>query len=310
MLGLVASIFWGSQFSVAHSLFESIDPWTLTFVRYGLVAIAFLALLRIVEGRSAFRLEGHGRRAAFLGGFGITGGVLVVWVGLEHTDPLTAALLIASQPLLIAVWVRLRGGPPVGRATAAAIVAAFAGVLLVLTRGNPAALVEGDVGWGILLVLFGGLGWVVYTAEGGSFPGWSPLRFTAITAVPGMLVIGALTAGAAAIGWAEPSAGSLTGAPLLLAYVIVGPTLIAIFAWNAGRVRLGPQNIALFMNLVPVTTFAIETARGYRPGVAELLGALLTISALVGSNLAQRRRAAAAAASRPPRGAPAPAPAR
>ena len=49
-----------------------------------------------------------------------------------------------------------------------------------------------------------------------------------------------------------------------------------------------PQNAALFTTVMPVTTFAIEIARGYRPGVIEVGGALLTIGALIGGNIASR----------------------
>jgi hypothetical protein len=52
---------------------------------------------------------------------------------------------------------------------------------------------------------------------------------------------------------------------------------------------IGPQNAVLFGNLIPVTTFAIEIVRGYRPGVVELGGAALTIAALVANNLVARR---------------------
>ena len=58
---------------------------------------------------------------------------------------------------------------------------------------------------------------------------------------------------------------------------------------------IGPQNAVLFSNLIPVTTFAIEIVRGYRPNAVELLGAALTIGALVASNLLARRSAPAAA---------------
>jgi drug/metabolite transporter (DMT)-like permease len=62
-----------------------------------------------------------------------------------------------------------------------------------------------------------------------------------------------------------------------------------VLTWNAAIKAIGPQNAVLFSNLIPVTTFAIEIARGYRPNAAELLGAALTIGALVASNLLARR---------------------
>jgi drug/metabolite transporter (DMT)-like permease len=69
--------------------------------------------------------------------------------------------------------------------------------------------------------------------------------------------------------------------------------VISILAWNQGRALLGAQNVALFQNLVPVTTFTIEIVQGYRPRPVELVGAALTIGALVANNVAQRRRARA-----------------
>ena len=50
----------------------------------------------------------------------------------------------------------------------------------------------------------------------------------------------------------------------------------------------------LFGNLIPVTTFAIEIARGYRPSAVELFGVGLTLGALVASNVLARRAPRAA----------------
>jgi drug/metabolite transporter (DMT)-like permease len=65
--------------------------------------------------------------------------------------------------------------------------------------------------------------------------------------------------------------------------------VVAVASWNGAVVALGPQNATLFGNLIPVTTFVIETARGYRPGTLELAGAALAIAALVANNVLTRR---------------------
>jgi len=61
-----------------------------------------------------------------------------------------------------------------------------------------------------------------------------------------------------------------------------------VLAWNSAIRSMGPQNTALFINLVPVTAFVISVAGGYRPGAVELAGAVLTIAALAGGNLLAR----------------------
>ena len=68
--------------------------------------------------------------------------------------------------------------------------------------------------------------------------------------------------------------------------------MIGVLAWNEGVRRIGAANGALFMNLVPVVTFAVEIGRGYRPGEFEIFGALLTIAALVVRQPRRPRRAA------------------
>ncbi len=74
-----------------------------------------------------------------------------------------------------------------------------------------------------------------------------------------------------------------------------------MLTWNAAIATLGPQNTVLFSNLIPVTTFAIEIARGYRPTASSSLGAGLTIGALVANNLLVRRSRTRSTAPLPPR---------
>ena len=61
-------------------------------------------------------------------------------------------------------------------------------------------------------------------------------------------------------------------APQIL-YLAIPGAFVAVLTWNAAISRLGPKNAVLFGNLIPVTTFAIEIARGYRPSGVELAGA-------------------------------------
>jgi len=85
------------------------------------------------------------------------------------------------------------------------------------------------------------------------------------------------------------SAGVLAEIRVVEGSVVPVGAVVAVVSWNGAVVALGPQNATLFGNLIPVTTFVIEIARGYRPGALELAGAALTIAALIASNLFSRR---------------------
>jgi drug/metabolite transporter (DMT)-like permease len=286
-------IAWGGQFVIGKSALGEVDAFHLNTIRYGVAALALLAILVLVEGRRALRLDGHGPRLLLLGTIGFAGFNLLAYTGLAHARAQSAALITALAPLLTALvlWGRTRVRP--ARSTFVALAVALAGVTLVISGGDPASIAEGSIGWGDGLVLAGVMCFVLYTLGAAQFPDLSPLRFTALTAGLGWPAIALATLVATLTGLEpEPSAGTVWGiAPQLLYITFVGAVL-AIVTWNAGVAKLGPQNAVLFGNLIPITTFTIEIGRGYRPGALELFGAALTIGALVASNLLARRRPA------------------
>jgi drug/metabolite transporter (DMT)-like permease len=76
--------------------------------------------------------------------------------------------------------------------------------------------------------------------------------------------------------------------PLELVYLSLVGGVMAVLAWNAGIGILGPANGVLFINLLPITAFAIGVAQGHRFGASEIAGALMVIGALVINNVATR----------------------
>lgn len=282
-------------FSVAKRALPYLDAYALGSVRYAL-GVAVLALLLIaVEGRAALRYDGRFLAAALCGLIGIAGFNLFVWVGLGLTRPEHASLILALQTPMtaLAVW-GLRGERP-ANFTLACVAVALAGVLLVVTRGHPLdALTDLARGGGLLgdaLVFCGAVAWLFYTLAVARFPGWSPLRYTTLTCLPGFA--GLLAANAIAIGvgaatlpgWAEISAVAWQ-----IAYFSLGTVVLGVLAFNAATRRLGPLNMMLLLNLVPVGVFAIEAALGRSFVAAELTGAGMVIVALVANNLFLRHR--------------------
>ncbi len=286
------AITWGGQFVVGKSALDRVNAFPLTAVRYAVAAALLLAVLAAVEGRRALRLDGRGRELLWLGTLGFAGFNLLTYTGLAHARPESAALIVALGPLLTALvlWRRTGVRPPAS--TFGFLAAALAGVLLVLSKGHPSTVVGGSVGWGDGLVLLGVFSFVLYGLGAAAHPELSPLRYTALTAGLGWLAIAAATAVALGSGLvATPSAHQLWRVTPQIAYLALPGAVVAVLAWNAAIDTIGPQNAVLFGNLIPITTFAIEIVRGYRPGWVEAGGALLTVAALVANSL--RARAAA-----------------
>jgi drug/metabolite transporter (DMT)-like permease len=286
---LVPAFGWGAMFPIADSAIKRVDPFHLTAIRYLLAATGFLALLWAVEGARALRLEGRGVELWAFGSAGIAGFNLLAFAGLERTTPEHAALIVATSPLmtlLIDAALARRAPRPV---TLGFVLVALAGVLLVIGHGDPAAVLHGGVNGGDLLVLAGTVTFVVYTFGARRFGSYTSLRYTALSATGGTVTVLAVTAFAAAAGWlTTPSGGDVAAIWWQLAYIVVIGALAAVLAWNEGVKRLGAPNAALFMNLVPVVAFTIAIVRGYHPEGMELLGAAVTVAALIGANLTSR----------------------
>ena len=287
LFATTTAVVWGGQFVVGKSALESIDAFPLSTIRYAVAAALWLLVLAAFEGPSSLRLDGRGWRLFWLGSLGFN---LLAYTGLAHARPQSASLIVALGPLLTALvlWRRTRVRP--SRATFALLGIALLGVALVVSEGHPETIVEGAVGWGDGLVLAGVFSFVLYSLGAAEFPQLSPLRYTALTASLGWLTMAAATALAVATGLSTwPAAGDLWSVSPQIAYLAIPGAFVAVLTWNGAIASLGPQNAVLFTNLIPVTTFAIEIVRGYRPNAVELAGAALTIGALVANNLVLRR---------------------
>ncbi|MFC4146527.1 DMT family transporter [Micromonospora mangrovi] len=289
---LFAVLSWGVMFPVLASALTRVDPLNLTTVRYLLATAVLVALLLLREGPGALRSGGRAVEVVVLGVLGFAGFNVLTNLALGHAAPQQIALFVATVPLVTQLvrWVRdgVRPRP------ALLVVSLFAllGVGLVITRGRLDGL--GQFGVGGLLMIGAVLGWAVYTHGASRFADWSPLRYTTLTAVAGTVTMLVASAVADRTGLQHaPAAADLVAVAPQLAYAVLVAAVLAVLAWNTGVRRLGAADAALFMNLVPVTTFVVQTARGYRPGVVELVGAALTIAALVAANLVTRSRPAA-----------------
>jgi drug/metabolite transporter (DMT)-like permease len=285
---------WAPLFSVAKRTLPYIDAFALGTVRYAIGVLLFVSLLAAVEGRQALRFDGRLGKAALFGLIGITGFNLFVWLGLAFTRPEHASIILALQTPLtaLAVWV-IRGQRPAAF-TLGCVAVAIAGVFVVITKGDPVGAIgelarsagEGGALLGDLLVFCGALSWVTYTLAGGQFPGWSPLRMTVLTCVPGAIGLLAANGLAIAAGWASvPTAQAIAGVGWQIAYFSVCTVVLGVLGFNNAARRLGPLNTMLMLNLVPIGVFAIEAALGRSFEAIELAGAGMVIAALAANNL-------------------------
>ncbi|HTQ77471.1 MAG TPA: DMT family transporter, partial [Burkholderiales bacterium] len=212
-----------------------LDPFFLGSARYGAGVLLFVAILWLSEGRAALRYGGRLLPAVVYGLFGFTAFNTLVWWGLAYTRPEHASIIMALQTPLtaLALWLTRGLRPP--RFTLACIAAAIAGVLLVVTKGDPRhGLVGGSLG-GDVLVLLGAVSWVVYTMAGAHFSGWSPLRMTVLTCIPGTVGLIAVNAATVAAGFSTlPTIAQVLSVKWQLGYFVVFTVVLGVLSFNNG----------------------------------------------------------------------------
>ena len=278
---------WVPLFSVAKRTLPYLDAFALGSVRYLLGVALFVLLLVAFEGRRALRYEGRLGAATLYGMIGITGFNLFVWLGLGLTLPEHASIILALQTPLtaLAVWA-VRAQRPAAF-TLGCVVVAFAGVVLVITKGDPHVVIAGGELFGDLLIFCGALSWMTYTLAGAwKFPGWSPLRMTVLTCIPG--TVGLLAANVVAVAFSFskiPNTEVIVAVGWQILYFSVGTVVLGVLGFNAAARRLGPLNTMLMLNFVPIGVFGIEAALGRSFAAIEIFGALVVIGALVANNL-------------------------
>ncbi|HCI3115828.1 TPA: DMT family transporter [Salmonella enterica] len=294
---LLATVSWGGMFPVMTHALTYIDPFNFTTFRYGIAGIAFALLLLFREGQNSFRLKGERWGLAWLfGTLGFAGFGFLVFLGQSLAGPggaLTASIMMATMPMLglLTIWALKKVRPHAS--TMSFILLSFSGVVLVITNGDVFAVLNSPISLAAnLLLIAGALCWVLYTIGGSYFPGWSPLRYTTMTTLLGMIsvvLIDLFLVGSGAI--SVPSAASIITIVPHLLYMALVAGLVAVLCWNVGNRIITPTNGVLFMDVVPITAFIVSALNGIVPTNMQITGAVITAMALVLNNLNQRKLA-------------------
>jgi drug/metabolite transporter (DMT)-like permease len=276
------------MFAVAKSAFDTVDPFRLTAARFVIASVVFMLVLAVKEGPRAL-LPGTRTAALWLTGtVGFAGFNLLVYAGLELSTPQIVSLVMATVPMvtLFVMWIRT-GRRPRAAVFGLAALAVF-GIAMVLGDGKPGAVLEAGLGGGAALAFGGVVAWVVYTTSRSKFSELSLLRFTTLTCALGSTSV-------VAVAWLlardrpRVTMHDLVAVSPQIVYMALPATVLAVLTWNHAVATLGAGNGVLFMNLVPLTAFGVEWARGAHPTGGQIAGGIVTLAALVATNVVMRR---------------------
>jgi drug/metabolite transporter (DMT)-like permease len=166
------------------------------------------------------------------------------------------------------------------RMQAVGVAVSLAGVLAILTRGDPAVLASLQLNKGDLIIVTGMMFWSAYTVFLRHSPvGLPGLALLACCAIVGLAALTPLViAEAAFMGGHVELTPATIGAIL---YVGVFPSILAYVFWNRAVGQVGPSVAGIFMHLMPVFgsllawLFLGERIRAFHiVGIALILGGI------------------------------------
>jgi len=280
-------LLWAGNAVVGRLVHELIGPMTLNFLRWVLAFFILLPLAwRVLRPGSG--LWTGWKRFSLLGLLGVGCYNALQYLALKTSTPLNVTLVAASIPVWMLGVGRLCFGQPVSRRQLAGAGLSVAGVLVVLSRGEWAVLLQVRLVPGDLYVLLATLSWAFYSwmlARPQEPPhirqDWAAFLMAQI--VFGLAWSGLFTAGE----WALTDARLVWGWPLAaaLAYIAVGPAVIAYRCWGMGVQRVGPAIAGFFSNLTPLFAALLSAAfLGELPHLYHALAFLLIVGGIVVSS--------------------------
>jgi drug/metabolite transporter (DMT)-like permease len=285
-LALLAAFAWGTSFPAIAQCMQTIAPLWVTAIRFGIALPPLIIACYALEGRNALSLGRSALPILAIGAIGMGGYNIFAVYGIKYAGAEHAALLFAMVPLMTTVAGAIRTRTMPRPATLGYALAALFGIALVITAGNFGTFFRTASFAGDGLLFLASLTWVYYTLARAKYASWSPLRFTTVTLVSGEAAIVIATLAASAfLGGGYPSAAELRATAWLFAFLGFAPVIVAVVAYNAAISKLGADRAALFINVVPVVTFAVQALTGTHLSQVEYAGAAIVLAALVANNL-------------------------
>ncbi len=282
---VLANLFWAGNFIFGALVVTQISPISLTFTRWLCASLFLVPLAWFIERVPWRRALAEWRLHALQSALGLVAFTLLIYWGLGYTTPVSAAVISATNPAMIALAAALFLGNKLGPSRILGLVLSFAGVLVVLSGGTISRIIETGFNPGDLLIVAAVVVWTAYSLVGRRLI-TPPVTATAVQA---LFAIVLMLPFVAVSGVQLPTdAAGVTG----LAYIIVFPSVAAYALWNSGARSIGPARAGIFLNLLPVFTVLISVLLGAQLSPAHIAGGALV---LAGVYLTSRQPRASAA---------------
>lgn len=270
------ALFWGGTFIAGRLLVGEVEPFAAAFLRFAIASITLL----IITLRTHKKLPPIQRNQWFplliLGLSGVFAYNAFFFRGLQLIEAGRAAVIIANNPIIIAIFAAIFFGEKLNLLKTIGIILSICGAIVVITQGDPASLLRNGIGIGDLYIL-GCVGcWVTYSLVGRSaMRGLSPLVAVTYSALIGTLL---LFPAAWLEGLPKQIADYSLTAWLSLFYLGLCGTVLGFVWYYQGIQKIGSTRAGQFINFVPISAIILSAWLLDEPLTTSLLLGVLLVS--------------------------------
>ncbi|MGC6405468.1 DMT family transporter [Bisgaard Taxon 45] len=250
---LLATLFWGGNYLFGKILSTEIPPIVLNYARWFPAALILFVLLskRTLQFTPIIRQNWLILTALAL--LGIVIFPVFLYQGLQTTTSLNASIYLAVVPIFVLFLNRFVFGDPIRSAGLVGALLSFIGVLWLLSRGEMQRLTQLAINQGDIWALGSAISWSMYCCIIRFKPADLPNTVMLTTLV--LIAIVILTP---LFIWQYqylPPAffSTLTTTQYgIIAYLIIGPSILSYAFWNYGISLVGAEKGAVFTNATPL----------------------------------------------------------
>lgn len=278
-------LLWAGNAVTGRALIDSCPPVLLNAVRW-LLALALLLPLTRSLWRQPQLLRTHWRWWAATGLLGMSAYNTLQYQALHSSTAMNVTLITASLPLAMMLVGALAFGARPSRAQGQGALLALAGVLVVISQGRPERLLALQLSPGDLLMLLAILSWAGYswllTRRPAALGAWGWADVLAAQMLFGLAF--ALPLALAEQSWTQVALRLDSSLAWALAYIALGPSLLAYRCWSLGVAEAGPAMAGIFVNLTPLFAALLsawwlgEAAQGFHGLAFVLIAAGIAVS--------------------------------
>lgn len=283
-------LLWAGNAVVGRALVGTVPPMALSAIRW---AIALVLLLPFATRlwRRPQDIRERWPYLALIGVLGVGTYNSLQYLALQTSTPINVTLILSSMPLWMLLFGILFYREHPTRQQIAGAVLSLAGVALVISRGDLKVLLDLHLLPGDMLMLAAIALWAWYSwllarppahMRGEARPDWGWAELLMV-----QMIFGTVWAAGAAGVEAVVSPAQIHWSPMValaLAYVAIGPSLLAYRFWGEGVSTVGPAVAAFFSNLTPVFAAVMsalwlgEPPRWYHVAAFVLIGAGIVVN--------------------------------